>query len=118
MLLEFVTIGYGERVIDMSFSERYAKKRSKWDPKFKELTEDSKAVENHELRAQLISLRLELGLTQKEFADLVKVKQPLISRLENGSHNITINKLQDILERTNTGARLKIETNENKIIHR
>ncbi|UJL45509.1 XRE family transcriptional regulator [Virgibacillus sp. NKC19-16] len=71
-------------------------------------------IENHELRAQLISLRLKLDLTQKEFADLVGVKQPLISRLENVNQNITVNKLQQILARTKTGAKLKIEIDDNK----
>lgn len=100
----------------MGFIERYNTKRSEWDSEFKELTEDPRHNENHELRAQLIALRLKLELTQKEFAELVNVKQPLISRLENGSQNITINKLQQILSRTNTGAKIKIETNDDELI--
>src|SRR5690625_3255518 len=82
---------------------------SKNDPEFKKLMEDPRNIMNHELRAQLIELRLSLNLTQKEFAELVGVKQSLISRLENDSQIITIKKLQEILLRTKTGARLKIE---------
>ncbi|WP_449355401.1 helix-turn-helix domain-containing protein [Virgibacillus natechei] len=73
----------------MVFAEGYSKKRAAVDPEFKKLMEDPQNIENHELRAQLISLRLKLRLTQKEFADWVGVKQPLISRLENGSQSIT-----------------------------
>ncbi|AKG75259.1 hypothetical protein AAT16_04005 [Salinicoccus halodurans] len=73
-------------------------------------------AQNHELRAQLIQLRLSLGLTQKEFADLTGVQQSLISRLENGNQNITIGRLQNILVKTDTGAKLKIETDEHELI--
>ncbi len=100
----------------MGFADRYAEKRASKDPEFKELMEDPKNVLNLQLRADLIALRVNLGLNQKQFADLVGVKQPLISRLENGSQNITINKLQEILIRTHTGARLKIETEEDELV--
>ena len=32
-------------------------------------------------------LRTSLGMTQSEFADLVKVKQPIISEIENANYN-------------------------------
>ncbi|WP_017548139.1 helix-turn-helix transcriptional regulator [Salinicoccus carnicancri] len=71
------------------------------------MQDDPLVVRKQELRAQLIALRLSLDLTQKEFADLTGVQQSLVSRLENGSHNIIIERLQEILVRSNTGARLK-----------
>lgn len=99
----------------MGFREKYTKKRSSEDAEFKSLMEDSSRIMNQELRESLITLRLEMGLTQKEFAELTGEKQPLISRLENGSQNITVHKLQRILERTNTGAKLKIEFKKEEV---
>ncbi|GAA3731490.1 hypothetical protein GCM10022378_19720 [Salinicoccus jeotgali] len=100
----------------MGFAKRYAEKRVEKDPEFKNVREDLVKIRNHELRAQLIELRLSLGLTQKEFADRVGVQQSVISRLENGNQNITIDRLQSILAKTGTGARLKIETEEKELI--
>ncbi|SFK50732.1 helix-turn-helix domain-containing protein [Salinicoccus halodurans] len=100
----------------MNFAEQYARKRGAADPDFKALPGNPVNAQNHELRAQLIQLRLSLGLTQKEFADLTGVQQSLISRLENGNQNITIGRLQNILVKTDTGAKLKIETDEHELI--
>ena len=100
----------------LDFIERYIEERSAKDPEFKELIEDPITIRNDELRTQLIELRLKLGLTQEEFAELVEVQQSLISRLENGSQNITIGRLQSILAKTNTGARLSIDIKEDELI--
>lgn len=95
----------------MGFAKEYAQERAKWDQEFKDLQEDPREKMNYKLRSELISLRLDLDLTQQAFADLVGVQQSLISRLENGSQNVTIKTLQAILAKT--GARLTIakETN-------
>lgn len=47
-----------------------------------------------DLSAQLIELRLNLGMNQSQFAELIGVKQPFLSRLENGEQNITIQKFR------------------------
>lgn len=103
-------------MISVGFAKRYAEKRAEKDSEFKSVREDPVKIRNHELRTQLIELRLSLGLTQKEFADRVGVQQSVISRLENGSQNITIDRLQSILANTDTGARLKIETDEDELV--
>lgn len=100
----------------MNFAERYAKQRAEKDPDFQKIWQDPEEQMSFQLRKELIALRLQLGLTQKQFAELVGVAQPLISRLENGSQNITIEKLQRILAKTNTGARLKIEVDPGDLI--
>lgn len=101
----------------MGFADRYSQKRAEREPEFRELIEDPIALQNELLRSQLIELRLNLGLTQKAFAELVGVKQPLISRLENGTQNITVNTLQSILARTNTGAKLTITVEDKELVH-
>lgn len=44
----------------------------------------------YELKKEIIRLRLEKGLSQKDLADLIGTKQSAISRLENGSYNPTV----------------------------
>lgn len=44
----------------------------------------------YELTREIIRLRIEKGLTQKQLAELVGTKQSSISRLENGSYNPSI----------------------------
>ncbi|RNF38776.1 helix-turn-helix transcriptional regulator [Planococcus salinus] len=100
----------------MDFVERYAKQRAATDKNFEKVWNDPEEQMNFQLRKELITLRLQLGLTQQQFADLVGVAQPLISRLENGSQNITVEKLQRILAKTQTGARLKIEIEQDDLM--
>lgn len=100
----------------MNFAEHYAKQRAEKDKDFEKVWNDPEEQMNFQLRKELIALRLQLGLTQQQFAELVGVAQPLISRLENGSQNITVEKLQRILAKTQTGARLKIEIEHDDLI--
>lgn len=44
----------------------------------------------YELKKEIIRLRLEKGLSQRDLADLIGTKQSAISRLENGSYNPTV----------------------------
>jgi ribosome-binding protein aMBF1 (putative translation factor) len=50
----------------------------------------------YEIRKQLIELRLQQGLSQKELADRIGTKQSAISRLENGSYNPSIDFLSKL----------------------
>jgi DNA-binding XRE family transcriptional regulator len=50
----------------------------------------------YEIKKELIRLRLEKGLSQKDLAELVGTKQSAISRLENGSYNPSIEFLNKI----------------------
>lgn len=54
----------------------------------------------------LIKLRLASGLTQKEFAKKIGTRQSEASRLESGTRNLTVGRLQEIAEAT--GAKLTI----------
>lgn len=44
----------------------------------------------YEIREEIIRLRLQQGLSQKELAEKAGTKQSAISRLENGSYNPSI----------------------------
>ena len=44
----------------------------------------------YELKKEIIRLRIEKGLSQKDLAALMGTKQSAISRLENGSYNPSV----------------------------
>ena len=50
----------------------------------------------YELKKEIIRLRIEKGLSQKELATLMGTKQSAISRLENGSYNPSVEFLNRI----------------------
>lgn len=61
---------------------------------------------------QLISIPLNLGMTQEQFADYLGMKQSLISQLENGEQNITISTLQKIARRVGASVNVDISLEE------
>lgn len=95
-----------------SLSQDLVNKFSERDPEFKKVWEEN-ALER-EIASQLIDIRLDLDMTQRQFADYIGMKQSLISRLENGEQNITIATLQDILKRA--GAYININISWDKPI--
>lgn len=51
-----------------------------------------------ELIRTMIKIREERGLTQAELAELCKIKQPAIARLETGGHSPRLDSLLKVLE--------------------
>lgn len=51
-----------------------------------------------ELIRTMIKIREERGLTQAELAELCKLKQPAIARLETGGHSPRLDSLLKVLE--------------------
>lgn len=94
----------------MSFVRDYIKHRSETDSDFNELWETG-ALER-EIAKQLIGIRLDLGMTQEQFAKLVGVKQSFLSRLENGEQNITIETLQKLAQRAGANVNISISLRE------
>lgn len=86
-------------------SKQLAQELSERDPAFKKTWEEG-ALER-EISAQLINIRLNLEMTQQQFADHVGMKQSFISRLENGEQNITIATLQEIAKQSS--ARIHVD---------
>ena len=50
----------------------------------------------YEIKTQVIRLRIEKGLSQKELAEKIGTKQSAISRLENGDYNPSVELLSKI----------------------
>ena len=63
------------------------------------------------LKRILIDKRIKEGLTQKQLAKKIGIKQPLISKLETGNYNPSIKFLQKIAKGLN--AKLKISITQN-----
>lgn len=93
-----------------NLSEKLAQELSEQNPEFKKIWEEG-ALER-EISAQLINIRLSLGMTQQKFADYIGMKQSFISRLENGEQNITVATLQDIANRAGAHVQVDISLEE------
>jgi DNA-binding XRE family transcriptional regulator len=50
----------------------------------------------YEIKSELINLRIEKGLSQKQLAELIGTKQSAISRLESGNSNPSVEFLSKI----------------------
>ena len=73
-----------------------AKKIINKDP---EVLKELKNLElEYQIISQIITLRKEKKLTQKELAELIGDKQSNISRLESGNYNPTLAKLKKIAD--------------------
>lgn len=64
------------------------------DDELKEEYDASKLI--YEIKSELISLRLEKGLSQKQLAELIGTKQSAISRLESGDSNPSVEFLSKV----------------------
>jgi predicted transcriptional regulator len=70
------------------------KKKSE-DPEFRQAWEEQQ--EEFEIAKEMIKLRLQAGLTQKELAKKAHTSQPAIARLESGSYrNVSMNFLRKV----------------------
>jgi len=88
----------------MTFDE-YKKKAFADDP---ELYKEYKALKSeYEITKQIIKVRNELNLTQKELADRIGIKQSNISRLESGNYNPSLDFLKKVAQ--GLGKELHIE---------
>lgn len=76
--------------------------------KNKKVEEEYKKLEPHyQIISQLIEARVKKGLTQKELADKIGVKQSAIARVESGTSNPTLAFLTKITQAT--GSKLVIQ---------
>ena len=78
---------------DLNLLEKKLRKKIKnFDKKY------SAAKARLELAIKIANERQKAGITQKEFADKLKTTQSVISRIENGRQNISLDMLQRIAE--------------------
>lgn len=66
------------------------------DPEFRQAWEETKV--EYEVSRQLILLRKQKGLTQSQLVERLNTKQSVISRIEKGDQNITLENLMNIVK--------------------
>ena len=91
----------------MSKLDAYVAERSKKNPEFAQIVEQENI--NLEVAVKVRDLRANMGLSQREFANLIGKPQSTIARIENGSMNASTKILFEIAQATNQ--RLTIQFN-------
>jgi transcriptional regulator with XRE-family HTH domain len=76
-------------------------KKSNWLGEGLSTSEMKSIVELAQISAKIERKRIELGMTQKEFAKFMGVTQGMVSKWESREYNFTIRSLNDICERLN-----------------
>lgn len=79
----------------MEFKE-VKKRMFEKNPKLKE--EYDNLEPEYKIIEQIIKLRKDLNLTQTELGKLLKVKQPVIARLESGEYNPSLSYLKKVAD--------------------
>lgn len=93
--------------IDMSKIDQYIAKRSKKSAVFAQEYKD--VNQQMQVAVEVRNLRDKLGMTQREFAELVKKPQSTIARIESGKMNVSINVLNEIADATHQKLTVKFE---------
>lgn len=60
--------------------------------------EYNKLTSKYKLIEQILEIRLQKGITQKELANRLNTKQSAIARFESGSYNPTLSFLQELVK--------------------
>jgi len=76
--------------------KEYKKKRFKEDLELKREYDELEL--EYKIIGQIIDLRMEKKITQKQLAKLMNTKQPSIARFESGDYNPTLDFLKKIAE--------------------
>lgn len=85
----------------MALNEKIANaKTTNWITEGLSEEEIKSTVELAKISAQIERRRLDMGMTQKEFAKFMGVSQGMISRWESREYNFTVKTLVDICEKT------------------
>ena len=94
--------------------DRTIEKILKEDPSFKEKLD--RAGQAWDIAFQIINLREQAGLTQKELADLVGTKQSNIARLESADYtSYTLKTLEKVTRALKARLQIKIVPLRNKV---
>ena len=64
---------------------------------------------SYQLSTYIFDYRVRHNLTQKQFAELLGVRQPMISKLESGNYNISLQSICDVMVKLNTRIKLDLE---------
>ena len=84
----------------MGITEKIASaKKTNWLTKDISKAEVKSIVELAKISAKIERCRLEMGMTQKEFAQYMGVTQGMVSKWESREYNFTIRSLNEICEK-------------------
>jgi DNA-binding transcriptional regulator YiaG len=70
-------------------------------------------VELAKISAKIERSRIDLGMTQKEFADYMGVSQSMVSKWESRDYNFTIKTLNEICQKLNLTLNISLDTLKN-----
>lgn len=104
----------------MGLTEKIANaKKTNWVAEGLSEAEIKTTVELAKISARIERCRLDLGMTQREFADYMGVSQGMVSKWESREYNFTIKSLNEICEKLNLAMTVAIDkpcTKENYIV--
>lgn len=94
----------------MGIKEKIANaKKTSWIADGLTETEVKSIIELSRISAQIEKSRLELGMTQKEFADYMGVTQGMVSKWESREYNFTIKSLNEICHKLGMTVEVNVE---------
>lgn len=70
---------------------------------------------SYQLSTYIFDYRVKSNLTQKEFAKMLRVKQPMVSKLESGSYNMSLQSICDVMAKLNTRIKLSLELDRDEM---
>ena len=63
---------------------------------------------SYELSTYIYMYRTKHNYTQKQFAEFLGVRQPMVSKLESGNYNISLQSICDVMAKLNTKVKLQL----------
>ena len=71
---------------------------------------------SYQLSTYIFDYRLKHKLSQKDFAEILGVKQSMISKLESGNYNISLENICNVMAKLNTKIELNLKSMEENIL--
>lgn len=84
-------------------------KKTSWMAEGFTASEVKSTIQLAQISAKIERRRLELGMTQKEFADFMGVTQGMVSKWESREYNFTVKSLNEICQKINLNLSLSME---------
>ena len=99
----------------MGYSEKIERaQKTSWIAKGFSDAEIKSIVELAQISAKIERRRLEMGMTQQQFAEFMGVTQGMVSRWESRNYNFTIKTLNDICQKIDLKLSISLERSNEK----
>lgn len=99
----------------MGIAEKIANaKETKWISEGISESEAKSIVEIAKISARIESKRIDMGMTQQEFADYMGVSQGMVSKWESRNYNFTIKTLNEICEKLKIDISISFDNSSTK----